>query len=134
MLTTGLPVDSAIEVMHKAIRPEGILALAEDAENYQRVWARDASIAGIAGLLHDDEVIIRALKNSLITLANHQAKTGAIPSNVIPGSGKSSYGNLAGRVDATTWWLIASAIYFQNQMIRTFTGKSIPKQTRHLKY
>ena len=127
MLNKGLPVNPALEVIHKAIRPEGILALAEDAENYQRVWARDASIAGIAGLLHDDVRIIQALQNSIITLANHQAKTGAIPSNVIPGSGKTSYGSLAGRVDATTWWLIAAAICFQKSNDQEFYRQIHPK-------
>ena len=127
MLTKDLPVDQATDIIHKAIRPEGILALAEDAENYQRVWARDASIAGIAGLLQGDELIIQALKNSLITLANHQAKTGAIPSNVIPGSGKTSYGSLAGRVDATTWWLIAAAIYYRESNDQDFYQKVYPK-------
>jgi GH15 family glucan-1,4-alpha-glucosidase len=72
-------------------------------------------------------LIIQALKNSLITLANHQAKTGAIPSNVIPGSGKTSYGSLAGRVDATTWWLIAAAIYYRESNDQDFYQKVYPK-------
>lgn len=127
MLNKELPVGAAIEILHQATRPEGILALAEDAQNYCRVWARDASMAGIAGLLQNDEALIMALKNSLTTLANHQAATGAIPSNVTPGSDTASYGSLAGRVDATTWWLVAAAIYFQATSDQTFYQKMHPK-------
>lgn len=116
----------AIEVLHKATTPDGILALAEDNENYRRVWSRDASIAGIAGLLAMDELITRGLHSSLLTLANAQAVTGAIPSNVMPDSGKASYGSLAGRVDATTWWLIATAIYARQSQDQHFLEKMIP--------
>ena len=50
---------------------------------------------------------------------------GAIPSNVMPDSGKASYGSLAGRVDATTWWLIATAIYARHSQDQQFL-KMIP--------
>ncbi|MFN8320477.1 MAG: glycoside hydrolase 100 family protein [Saprospiraceae bacterium] len=116
----------AIEVLHRATTPDGILALAEDNENYRRVWSRDASIAGIAGLLAGDEIITNGLHSSLFTLANAQAVTGAIPSNVMPDSGKASYGSLAGRVDATTWWLIATAIYARHSQDQQFLKKMIP--------
>ncbi len=116
----------ALFVLRKATIEQGILALVEDQENYKRVWSRDASIAGIAGLMAGDEVIIKGLRASMLTLAEAQAETGAIPSNVNPDTRKASYGSLAGRVDATTWWLIASAIYSRHTQDETFIEKIKP--------
>jgi hypothetical protein len=104
----------AINTIQKACMPEGILASSLVKDNYHRVWARDSMMAGIVGILYDDEIIIKAHLNSLYTLANHQLATGAIPSNVSiakDNTQAASYGTLVGRVDATTWWLIGACIY-----------------------
>jgi Alkaline and neutral invertase len=105
--------DKAIQTIYNAITPHGILASTNDIGNYARIWSRDAMMTGITGLLLDDATIIAAHKCSIITLANAQASTGQIPSNVKLEGTKIdvSFGTLVGRVDATTWWLIGTLSY-----------------------
>jgi GH15 family glucan-1,4-alpha-glucosidase len=74
--------DKAIELLHKVATPNGFLASAENTTNYQRVWARDGVICGLAALASGDEHLINTFKNTLETLANNQHKIGTIPSNV----------------------------------------------------
>ncbi len=114
MDNTDQTLHKATAILHKATVSSGIMALAEDVENYGRIWSRDSMIAGIAGLLIDDKTLKQGLRNSILSLASLQHETGAIPSNVNIDLTKASYGSLAGRVDATTWWLIGAALYLHN--------------------
>lgn len=106
----------AIETIHKAIIPQGIMATAMVVDNYASVWSRDSMMTGIAGLLANDIKIIDGYKQSIETLAEYQNKDGQIPSNVsfTDGQPKISYGSLVGRVDATTWWIVGACIYILN--------------------
>jgi len=107
--------EDALVLLRRLTTPNGILASAVTADNYKRIWARDAIISGIAGLLTDDEIVIAGLKNSLLTLAAHQHELGMIPSNVSPGNTTDpSYGSLAGRIDANTWFIIGACLYYRN--------------------
>lgn len=103
----------AIELLHKVATPNGFLASAENTTNYKRVWARDGVICGLAALASGDEHLINTFKNTLETLANYQHKIGTIPSNALTDSDKIdvSYGGLAGRVDAVTWFVIGICQY-----------------------
>lgn len=103
----------AIELLHEVATPNGFLASAENTTNYQRVWARDGVICGLAALASGDEQLINTFKNTLETLANNQHKIGTIPSNVLIDKDKIdvSYGGLAGRVDAVTWFVIGVCQY-----------------------
>lgn len=101
----------AIEVIRKAITDEGILASAQQRDNYARVWARDSMMTGYAGILIDDEEILDGLEQSILTLVRHQAENGQIPSNVV--NGKASYGTHVGRTDATTWWIVTTCEYLK---------------------
>lgn len=103
----------AVDLLHQLTTPDGILASTIEADNYKRVWARDSIVCGIAGLWTDDLVLIEGLKNSLITLSKQQHAVGMIPSNVLPGSDDVSFGSLVGRIDATTWFIVGSCLYFQ---------------------
>ncbi|WP_294296600.1 glycoside hydrolase 100 family protein [uncultured Chryseobacterium sp.] len=103
----------AIEVIRKAITAEGILASAQHRDNYARVWARDSMMTGYAGILTEDEEILAGLEQSIITLAQHQAENGQIPSNVV--NAKASYGTHVGRTDATTWWVVVTCEYLKKQ-------------------
>lgn len=96
----------ALDFLAKATTPYGILASINPTDNYDRIWARDSAIAGLAGLWTNDKIVSDGLYNSLKTLGNAQGKSGQIPSNVDIKTGKISYGGLAGRTDATLWWLI----------------------------
>lgn len=103
----------AIELLHDVSTPNGFLASAENTSNYKRVWARDGVICGLAALASDDEKLITTFKNTLNNLAKHQLPTGTIPSNVLITDDKIevSYGGLAGRVDAVTWYVIGVCHY-----------------------
>lgn len=103
----------AFDLLVKCVSPEGLLASPAARENYARIWSRDAIMAGIAGgILGGNGQIYKALHLSLRTLYQHQLVTGAIPSNAgfENGAHRVSYGSLAGRVDATTWWTIGAAL------------------------
>ncbi|WP_462223332.1 glycoside hydrolase 100 family protein [Flavobacterium sp.] len=103
----------AIDLLHKVSTKNGFLASAENTTNYQRVWARDGVICGLAALASGDEQLILTFKKTLETLTRHQHANGTIPSNVLVSEEKSevSYGGLAGRVDAVTWFIIGVCQY-----------------------
>ncbi len=104
----------AVALLHRLTTPHGILASTIEADNYKRVWARDSIVCGIAGLWMDDAVVVEGLKNSLLTLAGQQHSAGMIPSNVLPNSEDISFGSLVGRIDATTWFIVGSCLYYQH--------------------
>jgi len=105
--------DDAVSLLHKLSTPDGILASTIEADNYKRIWARDSIICGLAGLLLNDDTVIEGLKNSLLTLAKEQHELGMIPSNVLPGKiADVSFGSLVGRIDANTWFIIGSCLYY----------------------
>ncbi|NNT71360.1 fructofuranosidase/invertase [Flavobacterium sp. IMCC34852] len=103
----------AVDLLYDVASPHGFLASAENTTNYKRVWARDGVICGLAALASGDEKLIATFKSTLDTLAKHQHPIGTIPSNVLMTDGKSevSYGGLAGRVDAVTWFIIGVCQY-----------------------
>ncbi|MPS71828.1 MAG: hypothetical protein E2590_01610 [Chryseobacterium sp.] len=103
--------EEALNIIRKAITEEGILASAQQRDNYARVWARDSMMTGYAGILANDEEILSGLEQSILTLAKHQAENGQIPSNVV--NGKASYGTHVGRTDATTWWIVVTCEYLK---------------------
>ena len=104
----NLAYHKAITLLHQVATPNGFLASGENTSNYNRVWARDGVICGLAALSSGDKELIEAFKNTLETLAKNQHANGTIPSNVLIVNGKTevSYGGLAGRVDAVTWFVI----------------------------
>jgi GH15 family glucan-1,4-alpha-glucosidase len=103
----------AIELLQKASSSEGFLASAQDISNYKRVWARDGVICGLAALASGDEELIATFRLTLETLTNNQHENGTIPSNVMTNEDvvEVSYGGLAGRVDAVTWFVIGICQY-----------------------
>nr|WP_321221665.1 fructofuranosidase/invertase [uncultured Psychroserpens sp.] len=117
--------DKSIELLVKCSSTEGFLASAQDISNYKRVWARDGVICGLAALASKDDRLINTFKKTLETLANNQHKIGTIPSNVGIGKENSdvSYGGLAGRVDAVTWFIIGVCQYAQHTKNDAFVVK-----------
>jgi hypothetical protein len=112
-------IDEALLLLAEACTPHGILASAQPNadDNYARVFARDAMMAGIAGVLCQNEVITRGFHASVVNFAQHQGTAGQIASNyyVLPdGTFKVSFGGLAGRVDATTWWIVGASVYLHH--------------------
>lgn len=120
-------VEKAQNVLHRACMPQGIYAAMDATENYRRVWARDAMIAGIAGVMMQDVVVMQGLRNSVITLGKAQGSVGQIPSNVsIDEKGEiagASFGTLAPRLDSVCWWIIGSAVCQSFQPIDAIEDK-----------
>lgn len=125
------PKHAALLAIKAAIRPAGILASCVAQTNYQRVWARDSVICGLAGVAARDDDIIDALGASVLSLARERGPAGQIPSNVasekatekastgkaqtVDASSPPSYGGLAGRVDAGAWFIIGSCHYLHQR-------------------
>lgn len=103
----------AIELLQDCSSTEGFLASAQNISNYKRVWARDGVICGLAALASGDTNLIATFEKTLETLAKNQHFNGTIPSNVMTNndSKEVSYGGLAGRVDAVTWFIIGICQY-----------------------
>lgn len=104
----------ALALLQQAASPQGFLASVQPVTNYHRVWARDGVICGLAALVSGDPHLITAFRHTLTTLAQNQHALGTIPSNVAithDGTEAVSYGGLAGRVDATTWFVIGVTQY-----------------------
>lgn len=108
-----LNYNNATELLRKVSSSEGFLASAQNISNYKRVWARDGVICGLAALASGDEDLIATFRKTLETLATNQHHNGTIPSNVMTNEGviEVSYGGLAGRVDAVTWFIIGICQY-----------------------
>lgn len=115
----------AIELLHSCSSSNGFLASAENTSNYKRVWARDGVICGLAALASGDEKLINTFEKTLETLANNQHKNGTIPSNVLVTENETqvSYGGLAGRVDAVTWFVIGICQYAFYKKDSSFISK-----------
>lgn len=103
--------DEAIALLASLSGPEGIHASRAETANYRAVFTRDAVMAGIAGLLADQPVVIAAFVRTLERLRSLQGAQGQVPSNfAVAGSGfATSFGTLAPRIDAASWYLIGIA-------------------------
>lgn len=115
----------AIGLLQNCSSTEGFLASAQNISNYKRVWARDGVICGLAALASGDDDLIATFQKTLKTLANNQHDNGTIPSNVMTNGDniEVSYGGLAGRVDAVTWFIIGICQYAFYQKDDTFVKK-----------
>lgn len=103
----------SLELLRACSTPHGFFASAQSIHNYQRVWARDSMIMGLAALMTGDHELIQTFRNSMVTLANNQGVHGEIPSNVDPRTGRISYGGMAGRVDADLLFVIGCGEYWK---------------------
>ena len=103
----------AVDLLRRLAGPHGIHASLSATANYQAVFTRDAVMAGIAGLLIDDPEVGAALAQTLAHLRDLQGSEGQIASNYViepNGVTRVSFGTLAPRIDATTWYLIGVAL------------------------
>lgn len=99
----------ANKLLQEASTPYGIKASLTDISNYSAVFTRDAVMAGIVGILLQDDIIIEGLKNTLLNLKKIQGPQGQIASNYTikdDAIDKVSYGTLSPKIDSCTWYLI----------------------------
>lgn len=108
----------AISVLKGASSENGIKASSELTDNYNRVWARDSAVAGLAILSNQIEELYLPLESSIRILQKAAAVNGQIPSNVtVNADGEMtgvSFGGPVGRTDAGFWWVIIT-LQFLNQ-------------------
>jgi hypothetical protein len=111
--TTALD-DAALALLRELSGPHGIHASAADTANYRAVFARDAVMAGIAGLLAGDAEVVSGLVRTLDGLRARQGAEGQIASNFVAADAglpaQVSFGTLAPRIDAVTWYLVGVAL------------------------
>ena len=101
--------DDAVALLRSLSGPHGIRASLSSTANYQAIFARDAVMAGVAGLLLGDPVVSAGLVRTLESLRTLQGAEGQIASNyeMRPDkSAKVSFGTLAPRIDSATWFLV----------------------------
>jgi hypothetical protein len=106
--TPGL-LAPALALLGSLRGPYGFHASATDTANYRAVFARDAIMAGIAGLLLADQHLVEGLDWTLEHLADLQGPEGQVASNfTFRGDGPPtvSFGTLAPRLDAACWFLV----------------------------
>ncbi len=108
------------DLLQAAATPHGIKASLENRDNYGAVFTRDAVMAGIAGVLLNDSVIIEGFKQSLIHLKKIQGQQGQIASNFRVKDGeivKVSFGTLSPKIDSCTWYLVGVGLLTQEGVI-----------------
>ncbi len=103
--------EKAMEALRNASHAKGFLASAIPRDNYQRIWARDGVITGLAAISSRDEKLIQTFHQTLLTLGKHISPQGHVPSNVGIEDISVSYGGLAGRADTGSWWVIGLCLY-----------------------
>lgn len=110
---TGTLFDGAASLLRELSGPDGILASRSRKANYHSVFARDAVMAGVAGLLLGDRQIVDGLSRTLERLRDLQGAEGQIPSNYEMRGGavaRVSFGSLVPRIDSATWYLVGVAL------------------------
>jgi hypothetical protein len=103
------PYGAAVSLLQSLSGPHGIRASESTHANYGAIFARDAVMAGIAGLLIEDDVITSGLVRTLEHLRDLQGAEGQIASNYALRNGEppqASFGTLVPRIDAPLWYLI----------------------------
>lgn len=103
----------SLTLLRELATPTGLHASRAATANYRAVFTRDAVMAGIAGMLVRDSDITAGLVETLERLRTLQGAEGQVPSNydVRPdGVVHVSFGTLAPRLDAATWYLVGVAL------------------------
>lgn len=120
----------SIELLLKNSTELGVLASSPSTRAHERdylsIFARDASICSLGMILSGNKKLIKTAKNSLKTLATHQADDGEIPNYVKPKNNYVDFWKL-GSIDATLWWLVALKFYDQYTGDKKFI-KSLDKK------
>ncbi len=119
-------IEQSADLVKQCITPQGFLASPTNSDNYRRIWGRDGVIIGLAALMTDDEEMIAAFRETLLTLAAHQGPHGEIPSNVELRGGRVSYAGTTGRVNSDLWFIIGCGEYWQKTKDNRFLKKIMP--------
>lgn len=117
MPTLPSPLDTlagpSLALLRELAGPHGIHASRATTANYRAVFARDAVMAGVAGLLLGDDAITAGLVRTLDRLRELQGAEGQVASNYEVRDDRSvqvSFGTIAPRLDTATWYLVGVAL------------------------
>lgn len=114
-------LEASKNLLREACCDHGIKASLTSVDNYGGIFTRDAVIAGIVGILLEDEVIIKGFTNSINHLKKLQGPQGQIPSNFTVKNGeikKISFGTLSPKIDSCTWYLIGVGLLIREGSIQ----------------
>ena len=103
---------AALGLLRSLSGEHGIRASASSEANYANVFARDAVMAGVGGLLVRDDVVTDGLRATLAHLRDLQGPEGQIASNYLMREGhepRVSFGTLVPRVDDSLRYAVARA-------------------------
>ncbi|MEP2936064.1 MAG: glycoside hydrolase 100 family protein [Gilvibacter sp.] len=126
--------NDALTLLNKLSTTHGFLASSIAADNYKRIWARDAMVCGVASVLVGRKELLDSFKQSLLTLAKYSHTNGMIPSNVDPHTGDVSFGSLVGRIDANTWFVIGACLHYLHTKDEQTWATLKPKAEKTLLY
>jgi hypothetical protein len=126
------PVEEAyhrsIDLLRHNTVPEGVLACTPGdrakERHYESIFGRDAAICALGMFASGEPDLVAGARNSLRTLARHQADNGQIPKFVKPYRGEVDFW-YTGCIDATIWWLIAVRLHG-----RFFTDPDLERELR----
>ena len=110
---TAAVYDQAVALLDALSGPNGIHASLAATTNYRAVFTRDAVMAGVAALLADRDAGVAAFVRTLECLRQLQGARGQIASNYQMRDGAApavSFGSLAPRIDAATWYLASELV------------------------
>ena len=99
----------AIEAVTKCCTPNGLFASAGP-NGYNAIWSRDSVITFLGASLIKNDLFKKTFRQSLITLANHQAEKGQIPNAVDKFSERKPHVDFQ-TIDSTLWFIIGEYIY-----------------------
>lgn len=121
-MTSPLPVAEGAALLRSlAAGGHGIRASRLAVHNYGAVFARDAIMAGLAGVLTGDAEVAAGLSDTLALLRAHLGAQGQVPSNVLVpadgGSARVSFGTLAPRLDSATWFLVGVGVAVRTGLV-----------------
>lgn len=101
--------EQAVSLLQTLSGAHGIHASEAGTANYRAIFTRDAVMAGVAGLLLGDATVTGGFVRTLEQLRALQGAEGQVASNFEVQEGKAptvSFGTLAPRIDAATWYLV----------------------------
>jgi hypothetical protein len=113
VMAPAVLLDEARTLLRTLSAPHGIRASSSSSANYGAVFARDAVMAGIAGLLTQDSTVSAALARTLWHLRDLQGDEGQIASSYEVQGSRSfrvSFGSVVPRLDAPLWYLIGIGV------------------------
>ncbi len=125
----------AKEVIRQCSTKHGLFASAGKG-GYDEVWARDSIISFLGASLVKDDLFKKTFKQSIITLASNQSRSGQIPNAVDKFSKRKKHVDFAS-IDSSLWYIIGHCIYRKRYKDNSFFKKykkSLEKALIWLRY